>query len=255
IQIPYPQLKGWSPDPDKSPYAKIDVRDATKSEIDRMIGDWERMQAYSVRESDPGLSALYLRQAGKTLHRRYDAGDRDPRLLAILGLYSVDANLPDEGRGFLEAAVAAEVTRPEAYIQLAKLRFLVALEGKPSSHGNLTADQLARVLNLLFVARKRWGLASDGYNLIADAWTASAVRPIPGNLEVLKEGLVLYPFDAALRINAAKCYKFWGYDAEANTLVEAGAGIQNFEALKPATILQATEYKPTNLGPSSESKN
>jgi len=243
IQIPYNRLRNWIQDPAKTRFAGLEVRDATDGEIARMIGDWERMQAFSVRHTNPALSDLYSKQAGITLHKRYEQGDRDPRLFAILGLYAKDTNSRKEAREFLENAAAAEVVRPEAYVSLAQLRFDDWASSERNPNTGLSPDELAEILKPLFHVRDRWGLESEGYRLIASAWLRSASKPSLGNLNALKEGLDLYPFDTSLRLEVAKCFERWSFSAEAKTIVENGINQPAFVALGPEFKLRTSAAK------------
>ncbi len=60
----------------------LQLRDATPGEIARIKGEWERLEVRYVRKELPELATTYLAQARRTLHRAFDRGDQDPRLLA-----------------------------------------------------------------------------------------------------------------------------------------------------------------------------
>jgi hypothetical protein len=202
-------------------------RYATPSEIARLLGNWERMEGDELKASNPALSHVFLEQAGKTLHKSYAIGERDPRLLAVLGLYDYDVGDLAEAHSILSAATEAGVARPAAYIYLARLEFNEAEAHPAAAGGMFGAQQAAAVLKPLFAARKQGRLDAAGYILIAEAWTRCAAKPLPANLAVLNEGTLLYPFDAALCFSAAKAYAKWDYATDAKALLDRGLSVVN----------------------------
>ncbi len=124
----------------------MQFRDATGGELARIKGDWERLETNYVRAKSPELEPEYLEQARRTLRRAYNLGDRDPRLLAVLGLCECDAGNMAGAKEFLEAATQGGVIRPRAYLALARLRLDAQVA---SSAGQLTGAQLAQVLEPL----------------------------------------------------------------------------------------------------------
>jgi hypothetical protein len=197
-------------------------RPATDAEVARILGDWERMQGDSAKATDPALSRAFLDQAGKTLRRCYAKGERDPRLLAVLGLYHFDVGDLAEARSMLTAATSASVVRPAAYVELARLALDEAKAHPEAQAGRFSARQVAGILGPLFAIRKSQGFGPDGYRLIAEAWAMSAAKPQSANLAVLNAGLALYPFDADLCYAAAVVYGQWGYASECSRLIEHG---------------------------------
>lgn len=98
------------------------LRLATDGEIARIKGDWERLEINYVRQRYPDLATKYIEQARRTLLRAYDRNDRDPRLLAVLGLCEVDAGNDAGARDYLETAARLEIVRPRVWLELARLR-------------------------------------------------------------------------------------------------------------------------------------
>lgn len=207
-------------DSDHPPFPTLDTREATPAEIARLLGDWERMQGNDLRSSNPALSQVYLNQAGKTLHKCYAKGERDPRFVAVLGLYDYDVGDIAEARSMLVAAVKSNVLRPAAYIDLAQINLDEAKSHPGAANGKLSAQQVAAVLKPLFAVRKKTRLDAKGYLLIAEAWSNSAERPVLANLEALNEGIRLYPFDSALILSSATTFAHCGYETEAMSLIE-----------------------------------
>ena len=208
-----------SSDPDHPDFPNLSCTEASPSQIARIIGDWERMEGDRRKNVDPTLSSLFLKRAGITLHRCYDEGERDPRFLAVLGLYDVDVGAKSEALPILDVATKAGVKRPAAYSALAELRLEEAGAHPQAPGARFSADQLASVLSPLFVTRKSSRLDAKGYQLIAKAWFQSAEKPSLRNLAVLDEGLKLYPFDSELADDSSKTYERWGYEKESAAII------------------------------------
>jgi hypothetical protein len=78
--------------------APFDVERATPNDIARLRGEWERLAIGHVQRRLPQVREPYIAQARRTLRRAFDTGDRDPRLLATLGLCEIDAGNPAGAR-------------------------------------------------------------------------------------------------------------------------------------------------------------
>ena len=205
-------------------------RDATAGQISRLKGDWERLEIAYVKNLFPAVADKYLAQARRTLHRAYDRDDRDPRLLAVLGLCEVDAGNAAGARDFLESAAALGPLRPRANYELARLR-LAQAQAQPEGTGRrLDIAQTAQVLQPLFAARGERPLLPEVYELIADAWAASAATPTRAHLAVLTEGVHLFPRRSGLVLRAAELHLQHGFRDEAAALVEIAVRIVDDEA-------------------------
>jgi hypothetical protein len=198
--------KGGPGLPEPTPLA---WRDATQSEIGRLTGE-ALLLAGRRDEARLALNASYLR------------GERDPRLLAELGvLTSADGDGARAGR-ILEAAAAAKSTDPRVYLELARLR-LARFESKPGGDGRrLSAGQQADVLTVLFMARSLPPALPEVYESMAETWDRSAVRPTPENLAVLEEGVALFPRRVALIYRTATLEAVVGAKANAAALAALG---------------------------------
>ena len=137
-------------------------RYATPSEVARLLGDWERMEGNALRAGNPALSHVFFEQAGKTLKKALNGGERDPPLLAVLGLYDYDVGDLGEAHKMLSSATDAGVARPAAYFDLAQLDFDKAEAHPAAAGGMFSANQTASVLKPLFAARKLATLSAAG---------------------------------------------------------------------------------------------
>jgi len=186
------------------------LRDATPSEVGRIIGDWERIEGNNLRVENPELGLAFLNQASRMLLKPYNDGSRDPQLLGALGLYEfpIDKNLSGK---YLQGAADGHVIRPSVYARLAQLRYDAALSHPTGPQGKLSADQLASVLGPLFVARQQPPAMVETYRLMAKAWSQSAIKPTKEHLAVLDEGMMFFWPDKGLAeaVNALRSQ--WGY--------------------------------------------
>ncbi len=160
----------------------------------------------------------------------YIRGERDPRLLAALGLDEQAAGRPERARKFLEAAAGSKVERPRAYLELARLRLAEALTKPAAADGKLSASQLTPVFEPLFIARRQPPPMPEVYALIAEAWTHSAVPPARENFEVVLEGVRHFPRNTDLLLQATLAAAGGGYPRDAAALAALGAKV----ALDPA---------------------
>ncbi len=207
----------------------LPLRNATDGEIARIKGDWERLEIDYVRRRYPAVAAKYIEQARRTLLRAYDRNDRDPRLLAILGLCEVDAGNDAGARDYLEAAARLNVVRPRAWYELARLRLAEhrALAGRG---GKLNASQAAEVLAPLFTARAQSPALPEVYELIAEVWAECAIAPTRAHLAVLDEGVALFPRRALLLQRTAALFLEHGYAEEASAFIALGQRLATDDA-------------------------
>jgi len=181
----------------------LELRNATGGEIARIKGEWERLEASYVRARSPVREA-YLNLGRRTLRHAYDLGDRDPRLLASLGLLECDAGNEAGAREFLEPAVQGGVIRPRAYLELARLYFNTARTQPAGADDKFSADQAAAILAPLAAGGRQAPPLLETYQLIADVWAHCAAAPPPNEMATLGEGMKFFPKQAKLRQRIAE---------------------------------------------------
>jgi hypothetical protein len=198
------------------------LRNASEGELARLKGDWERLEVGFVRKGTPDLVEKYLEQARRTLRHAYDRDVRDPRLLAAMGLCECDAGDDTAARGFLESAARLGPLRPRAGYELARLRFAAADASPEGKDGGLSVDQVSKIFTPLFAVREQAPPMPEVYELIAQVWGRSAFRPTRGHLDVLEDGVRLFPRRTVLIYRTAQLYADQGFKAEAVELVRLG---------------------------------
>jgi hypothetical protein len=202
--------------------APLALRDATNLEIARIKGNWERLETTYVKQSYPALSDQYLAQARRSLRRAYDHGERDPRLLATMGLCECDAGDDAAALPFLTAATQARVVRPRAYFELGRILYERASAQPAGPKRRLGVDQTAAILAPLAVMRQQDPPLPGGFALLGNVWLHSAATPTPADLAPLAEGVRLFPRYTDLAYVAALLEIRWGESAAAAGTIARG---------------------------------
>ncbi len=224
---------------------KVELRDADEAEISRVKGDWERLEVAFVQKRSPELAPKYLEQARRTLLRAYDRGDRDPGLLANLGLCECDAGDDGRAREFLEAAARRGPMRPRANYELGRLRFADLARSPAGAGGTFSAAQMSEILTPLFAARALSPAIPEVYELIAKTWSRSSIVPSRGHLAVLDEGVRFFPRRVALVYQLAVLHADRGDAEDASALIILGLHLATDEADRQRfTQLQARLAAP-----------
>lgn len=199
------------------------LREATESEVSRLKGRLDRLEIAYVRERFPELAPRYINQARRTLQRAYAKGERDPRLLAELGLCECEAANDVAARPFLEAAVAGKVVHPRAYYELARIYYQELLS-RPGD-ARLTIAEAGHVLQPVARALKQSPPLAETYDLIAEVWLRAEGRLVPAQLAVLDEGLRLFPNHGRLLYSAALLNSLHGDPEKSKLLVLRGLAV------------------------------
>jgi hypothetical protein len=160
------------------------LRDATESEAGRIVGEVLRFGGHT-EEARMALIAPYIR------------GERDPQLLAALGLAERLAGKNDRALKFLEAASTAKVERPRAYLELARLRY-TQIGAKADATQKLNEAQVTQMLAPLLVARKQRPPMAQVYALMAEIWSRSERVPTRDEFMILLEGVQTFPRNVPL---------------------------------------------------------
>jgi len=192
-----------------TPPATVQFREATQSEVGRIKGE-VFVLADKTDEARMAMIAPYTR------------GERDPELLASLGLLERGMGNEDRSRRFLEAATAASVERPRAHLELARLRFLEVASAPAGEGGKLSAPQVEAVLSPLRAARAQPPPMPALYELAADTWLSAESAPDRDQLLMLFEGVNTFPRRSSLAYKTAVLCLGHGHTNEARALIEFG---------------------------------
>ena len=201
------------------------VTPATLSEVGRITGDWERLEAGYARKPFPELVDVYLTQARQTLAAAQARDPQDAAIAAVSGLCEADAGNADGARPFLERAVNGGVARPRAYLELARLRYAEARKAWAGPDGRLSREQAVKIAEPLLGGMRQKPALPEMYSLLADVWRHCAAPLPPDSLAALLRGAGLFPRDAGYALMAASVFAIHDQDQQASILIEQGLKI------------------------------
>jgi hypothetical protein len=216
----------------------VSFRPATPDQVGRIIGDWQRMQAASLQDSQPTTAKEFRDAADRTLSRAWlrnsewlpspgdtaragqkdlaaiitasevsAAGNPDPDFLAVCGLYEYDLGEYKLARDVLEIATSLHTTRPKAYLVLAELRAREATAKPAGKDGALSTAQAVYILQPLRIALPSASSARP-WRLMVDTLVRCESTPSAANLDTVIKGTAQFPRDAVLQLETARlCLK------------------------------------------------
>jgi hypothetical protein len=218
--------------PRKLPDAeRFEIKPATRQQIARLRGECERLEIPYVRSRAPQFLDRYVEQARRTLRRSYERGDRDPRLIAALGLCEVDAGDDAAAKPWLEAAAAARVNRPRVYYECARLRWEASTRDVAPAQ-TLPMSAAVPTLEVLRTAMAGNPPLPEAYLLFADAWLRTEVAPPAGDLQLLADGARLFRRHTTLAARLALLYLRAGNRAAADATLATGLPYVGDEAMR-----------------------
>ena len=177
------------------PLPKIHLEPAKISEVARVLGEWERMEAEMLEAKLPVVAQNYRTHAAEKLQRSYTNRFRPPSLVATLGLLMVDTGQWSDARVYLEEAVAGNVRGPRAYVELAQLK-ITELRSRPPQE--LVPEDWNQIVSLLLKAERRGPPMRITYRMIAEvAHQASTEKPALRS--ALERGVGFFPYDHTLK--------------------------------------------------------
>lgn len=188
---------------------QVVLRAATQAEAGRMVGDALLLAGHPAA----------ARESYVTAYRR---GERDPALLAALGLAELADGDRPRAQSLLQAALVGHASRPRASLELAHLRLADGLARPQGTNGRLSAAQTSQVLEPLLAARSQPPPLAEIFECLAETWAHSATPPTAADLAAIEEGVRLFPRNAELVYRAAELRGQGGYAREAHGLVRLG---------------------------------
>jgi tetratricopeptide (TPR) repeat protein len=201
---------------------EIDPQPATEGEIARVRGEWERLALEYVHRRLPQAREPYLALARRTLRRGYDAGVRDPRLLATMGLCEADAGNSPKAREYLEQAFALGTSRPRACYELARLRWAEVRKDQPEPK-RFSYTELAPVIQALQRALKQAPPLPEVFTLLAEVYARAGFPLQDMEFKELASGARAFPRRAAVTVPIARLMAEHGHRVEASAVLDACA--------------------------------
>ena len=195
---------------------------ATFEEIARVRGRLERLEIHYIEQLHPELTETYVDQARRTLTSSYTAGDRDPRLLAELGLLECDADNDEAALSFLRDAAAYRVMHPRVYFELARINYeQMRAEARESP---LTDTQVFDLVDTLEIAFTQSPALPEIYELLIKIWLQSEAVLLDKQLALLKQASDLFPRSFRLNYGIALLYAREGRVAETQRHIQRALG-------------------------------
>ena len=210
--------------PDKLPdLPRSKVERATPNQIARVRGEWERLAIWHVQRRFPQAREPYIAQARRTLRRAYNTGDRDPRLLAIMGLCEIDAGNPAGAPEFLAPAIDGGVVRPNAYYEVARLRFADLQREVPETQ-RMLLTKLAPIIRPLQRALTQAPPLPEVFALLAEAWSRCESAPNAAEFTELETGARFFGRRPTVAYHVALALSRHGKKAAAVAVLDACVG-------------------------------
>jgi len=232
IEVPFSEL----------PERPTEFREASQTEIARIIGDWGRLEARSASGTSEAYRRDCMEQADRLYERIFARRERDPLFLAAFGLYELQAEDTLRARQALRAAAEAGVVRPRAYVELARLRLEESLPSAQEGIGDLSTEEYSEVTALLTTARMQMPSLRTSYSLMSRTLGHAPSRPSLDDLETLAEGTRSFPQDAILAYTVATLYKRLGYREEAIALVRRALAFAESDSARRLLSDQLDRY-------------
>ncbi len=203
----------------------VQLRNATQSEVGWIKGSALQLSG----RSDAALQQFIA---------PYARGERDPKILAALGLSEREAGRHDRARKLLTAAVEGKTTEAAAYLELARYRYADAVAAPAGSQGRFSAEQRAGIVSLLLAARSLPPQNPELFELLADTWLRSDANPTEPDVAPLMIAVNYFPTRLKLVYATAALSGRAGMKDAQRTLVAHGvkyspnaAAKSKFEAL------------------------
>lgn len=214
--------------PDSTPAFKApEIRGATPFEIARLKGRLERIETIYVSKLYPTLTADYAAQTQRTFHRVKDLLNKDPKLLAEMGLFEVDTQHDEAASPLLQKAVDAGIEHPRAYFELARIQYDQLVARFPDLHG--LDDQVTSIEALLDHGLKQNPPLPNSYALLYEIWLRRNIPLNPAQEVQLDEGAKLFPNQFRIVYAAALLNAAQGNLTRASQLVSDGLPIFSSE--------------------------
>ena len=178
--------------------SEIKLNVATRSQISRVNGNWEREEIKYVRQAYPDLVPSYIDRAEADFVTAQQNGVADLQFLVTLALYDVEIGKNDEAKPLLQMAVDAHVARPSVYIELARILYGQALSQPAGKSGKFSIEQVGAILRLLKESSEFLPAQIETYAIATDTWSRSEVYPSSDDIAFLKQGGRFFPENSKL---------------------------------------------------------
>jgi hypothetical protein len=172
--------------------SNITASRARRSDVARILSNWERLETDHVRKIQPELEDVYLTRARNTIAAARRDGHDSPELTAISGLLEFEAGNSVTAESELERAFAQGVRRPHLLQALASLRFDIARAQVPADE-KLDITQIGPTLSLLRLAHESTPAIPATYSQFVEMWDRSDEPILREDLAIMASGARHFP--------------------------------------------------------------
>ncbi|MGC4073454.1 MAG: hypothetical protein QM760_13240 [Nibricoccus sp.] len=149
-------------------------------------------------------------------------GERNPELLAALGLAELYAGNNERARKFLEAAAVGKTTRARAMLELGRLRLQSARQLAAAEKRGITKDEFLHAIAPLSTGLKLQPAMPEFYDELALAWMESPEAPTQQQFTDLVRGPMIFPKKLGIVYRVAEVSITYNHVKESRILIEYG---------------------------------
>jgi len=211
------------------PEQKYLARQATSSEVARIVGTWARLEARILDPIFADFRQKCLDFADKQFQRECLKENQDPYFLAEYGLYAAQIGNTQKALETLTAATQAGVVRPRAYIELARLKLHASID---NGRFSLSDSEFSQINELLSIAQIQMPGLISIYNVMALVLKHAPKPPTLEELNKLRQAVDLFPSDSTFAYKVATIYRQYGYIEEAAAVVKHGLDFADTESAR-----------------------
>jgi hypothetical protein len=196
----------------------IEFRLAKQSELAQVKGALYEISG----RTDDARAELFL---------AYRRGEREPALLAEIGLLELSLGETERARKFLEESVKAGIVQPAAYLALANLRW-TDLAKEFGGETKIPADRIEPVTSLLRTAANQPNPPVVIFERLVKIFEQVNQRISPADEKLLVQACVWYPHNLRLAFSTARLCAQGTRLSDAHALAEHGLRYAPDEATK-----------------------
>ena len=197
----------------------IRVREPSRATVARIRGDWERRAAKFMRARSVPISLTYAAQAKLSFQHALAEAPNDPAVLAGAGIAAYGAGDRDLAEPLLRKATSVHASRPDAYLDLARIVLDRAIASSPNGSGKISTAQRTEVEQIAVAGLGVEPRIPDLFGLLSDVQFRTE-KPGDGSvLALIDQGAHLYQNFPVLVFRAAVLEGYYGNQGEAKWLV------------------------------------
>ncbi len=171
----------------------VPITDATKPQIWRIKGEWERRSAIYIKKRSAALAAVYERRTRATFERAVGSGLADADLKGSAGIFAYEMKDFARARSLLAEAAAAQVGRPDVYFDLGRILYTEASANPAGKDGKLSRAQREAIGRVIEQGLSHEPETAGLFALLSDLEYHSEESKPDRYLPLMDRGAHLYP--------------------------------------------------------------